>query len=110
MRGNLATDAYPYFAYGHGIYLDQAASDILVQGNLCYHTEGATLYEHYGHRNNVTNNIIALATGGRGQVWQHANGMAPHHTGRESSAQNVIQGGEEVVSRCMVKRFLRSTN
>ena len=62
VRGNHVTDAYPYFEFGHGIYLDQAASEILVIGNLAYHTEGATLYEHYGHLNNVTNNVIALAT------------------------------------------------
>ena len=49
----------------------------MVEGNLAYHTEGGTLYQHYGSQNTIQNNIIALATGGVGLVWQHANGMAP---------------------------------
>lgn len=71
--GNHIHDSYPYFQYGHGIYTDQASSDVVISGNLAHHTEGATMYQHYGHNISITNNIFALATGGVGEVWQHGN-------------------------------------
>ncbi len=71
--GNHIHDSYPYFQYGHGIYTDQASSDVMINGNLAHHTEGATMYQHYGHNISIENNIFALATGGVGEVWQHGN-------------------------------------
>ena len=71
--GNLVHDSYPYYQFGHGIYTDQATSDVVISGNLAHHTEGATMYQHYGHNVTIQNNIFALATGGVGEVWQHGN-------------------------------------
>ena len=41
---------------------DQATSDVRVTGNLAHHTEGGTMYQHYGHNVTIDNNIFALAT------------------------------------------------
>ena len=71
--GNHVHDSYPYYQYGHGIYTDQASSDVVISGNLAHHTEAATMYQHYGHNISITNNIFALATGGVGEIWQHGN-------------------------------------
>ena len=69
---NLVHDIYPYYRFGHGIYLDQACSDVLVEDNLAYYTEGGVFYQHYGLNNTVRSNIFALPTGGVGAVWSHA--------------------------------------
>lgn len=61
-----------YTIYGHGLYLDQAASSIVVEGNLAHHTLAAAMYQHFGRDNLVRNNIFALSTGGYGLVWQAA--------------------------------------
>lgn len=71
--GNHVHDSYPYYRFGHGIYTDQATSDVEISGNLAHHTEGGTMYQHYGHNVTIANNIFALATGGVGEVWQHGN-------------------------------------
>ena len=71
--GNHVHDSYPYYQFGHGIYTDQASSDVVISGNLAHHTEAATMYQHYGHNVSITNNIFACATGGVGEIWQHGN-------------------------------------
>ena len=53
--GNLVHDVYPYFEFGHGIYLDQACSDVVVQNNVAYHTEGAVM---------CTSQSLAIASAG----------------------------------------------
>jgi hypothetical protein len=57
---------------GHGIYLDQAASNIVAEGNIVHDTMHACAYQHFGSNNSFVNNIFALAFGGFGMVAQDA--------------------------------------
>eukprot|EP00039_Didymoeca_costata_P021216 m.343806 g.343806 ORF g.343806 m.343806 type:complete len:812 (+) comp23346_c0_seq1:93-2528(+) len=74
---NNVHDAYPFFKYGHGIYLDQASSDIDVKMNVVHHTEASNFLLHYGVNNTIHNNIFAYATGGYGSVWQNSDPGQP---------------------------------
>ena len=69
---NVIHDIYPYYRFGHGVYLDQACSGVVVDYNVAYHTEGAIFYQHYGRNNSIRSNVFAWPTGGVGAVWQHA--------------------------------------
>jgi len=73
VRHNHVHDSYPFYKYGHGIYLDQASSNVLIEGNLVHNTEAALFLLHYGMNVTVRNNILALSTGGFGHVWQNTN-------------------------------------
>ena len=42
---NKINDIYPYYTYGHGIYLDQASSYINVTKNIVHSTEAAAFYQ-----------------------------------------------------------------
>eukprot|EP00658_Telonema_sp_P-2_P071385 TRINITY_DN60656_c0_g1_i1.p1 TRINITY_DN60656_c0_g1~~TRINITY_DN60656_c0_g1_i1.p1 ORF type:complete len:601 (+),score=87.03 TRINITY_DN60656_c0_g1_i1:575-2377(+) len=86
--GNHVHDAYPYFKYGHGLYLDQASSHIQIQNNLVHHTEAANFLLHYGLNVTVENNIFAFATGGFGSIWQNADPGYPS-SGPESRASHL---------------------
>jgi hypothetical protein len=41
------------------IYTDEGSSDVLIEGNLCHHTNGNAFNQHYGRHNEVRNNIFA---------------------------------------------------
>eukprot|EP01084_Bolivina_argentea_P052712 96819_1 len=71
IENNLVYDIYPYYIYGHGIYLDQASTSILVKNNIIHSTEAAALYQHFGRNNSVRNNIFTFSNGGDfGILWQ----------------------------------------
>jgi hypothetical protein len=60
IRNNLIHDV-TCFGYGAGgIYLDEGSSNILVENNVVYRTETASLMQNYGRDNRVRNNIFAL--------------------------------------------------
>jgi hypothetical protein len=59
IRENVVHDAHPYFMYGHGIYLDEGSSDILIERNWVSRTCSALFMLHYGVNNTVRNNIFA---------------------------------------------------
>ena len=60
IRNNLIHDV-SCFGYGAGgIYLDEGSSDILIENNVVYRTETASLMQNYGRNNTVRNNIFAL--------------------------------------------------
>ena len=56
--------------YGHGVYLDQATSDVVVTGNSLYHTTSAACLQHFGSNNTWTNNVCGLTFGGEGILWE----------------------------------------
>ena len=59
IRENVVHDAHPYFMYGHGIYLDEGSSDIVVERNWVSRTCSALFMLHYGVNNSVRNNVFA---------------------------------------------------
>ena len=69
IRGNLIHDIWDWEeGYGAGgIYPDEGSSDILIEDNVAYRTASGGLTVHYGRRNIVRNNILAL--GRDGQVY-----------------------------------------
>ena len=76
LGGGLSSTCLPwprrcrYTIYGHGIYLDQATSDVVVRGNAVHSCLAAAFYQHFGRNNTITNNVFALSTGGTGLLWQ----------------------------------------
>lgn len=57
-RGNHIHDVTGrHFAWG--VYLDEGASDVLVEGNLVYRTQHGGFHQHYGKDNLVRKNIFA---------------------------------------------------
>lgn len=61
LRGNLIHDIGCYQYGGWGIYPDEGSSEILIEGNLVYRTDGAGFSTHYGRDNWVRNNLFALS-------------------------------------------------
>lgn len=70
IRSNRVHGARAFYKWGHGIYADQACSDVLITGNVVYDTMHAGAYQHFGARNLWTQNIFALAYGGFGQLYE----------------------------------------
>jgi parallel beta-helix repeat protein len=60
IRYNLVHDIGSVVYGGHGIYLDQASSNIVVEKNITYNTTGGGFDQNFGHDNTVRNNIFAL--------------------------------------------------
>jgi len=69
IRGNLIHDILDWAeGYGAGgIYPDEGSSDLVIEDNVVYRTASGGLTVHYGRRNLVRNNILAL--GRDGQVY-----------------------------------------
>jgi parallel beta-helix repeat protein len=63
ISSNLIHDTLPFYVYAHGIYLDQATTNVLVQNNIVYHTWAAAMYQHFGHDNLINNNVFASTKG-----------------------------------------------
>lgn len=74
MNHNVIHSSYPFYTYGHGIYTDQATSDVVLTNNIVYDTLAAGVYQHFGRNNTFTNNIVAFADGGNGELWHAALG------------------------------------
>ena len=60
IRNNLIHDLESSLAKGRGIYLDEAASEILVENNIIYRIKNSGFHLHYGRNNIIRNNIIAF--------------------------------------------------
>eukprot|EP00927_Polykrikos_kofoidii_P061894 TRINITY_DN56718_c0_g1_i1.p1 TRINITY_DN56718_c0_g1~~TRINITY_DN56718_c0_g1_i1.p1 ORF type:complete len:814 (+),score=98.02 TRINITY_DN56718_c0_g1_i1:68-2443(+) len=89
IRSNLVHDTNAFAGFAHGIYLDQATSDVLVTGNVVYKTEHAGFYQHFGARNLITQNIFALATGGQGELME-ADDMYNFGPSNLTFSQNIV--------------------
>jgi hypothetical protein len=61
IRNNLVHDIRSVVYGGHGIYLDEGSSQILVENNIAYGTSGPAFNQNYGKDNIVRNNIFALS-------------------------------------------------
>eukprot|EP00051_Salpingoeca_urceolata_P022554 m.370263 g.370263 ORF g.370263 m.370263 type:complete len:416 (-) comp19991_c0_seq1:192-1439(-) len=87
---NLVHDAYPFFTYGHGIYLDQATSNVDVHHNVVFFTEASGFHQHFGRNNSVYNNVFAYSTGGYGEL-MHANFQVPQKRLRGGKSRVDVQ-------------------
>ena len=58
---NVAADPGEGGYGGWGIYLDEGSSEMLVEKNLAYACGSDSYHLHYGHKNIVRNNILALS-------------------------------------------------
>jgi hypothetical protein len=61
IRYNLIHDIRSVVYGGHGIYLDEGSSQILVEKNIAYGTSGPAFFQNYGKQNIVRNNVFALS-------------------------------------------------
>lgn len=61
LRGNLIHDIGCYHYGGWGIYPDEGTSEVLIESNLVYATDGAGFSTHYGRDNWVRGNVFAGA-------------------------------------------------
>ncbi len=61
IRGNRFHDVNCYSYGGWGIYFDQATTEMLAEGNLCFRCETGGFHQHFGKENRVVNNVFALA-------------------------------------------------
>lgn len=60
IRNNLIHDLDASLAKGRGIYLDEGASEIVVENNIIYRIKNSGFHLHYGRNNIIRNNIIAF--------------------------------------------------
>ena len=65
IRNNLIHDIDGYRYGGWGIYADEGTSEISIEHNVVYGTEGSGFHQHYGRENLIRNNIFAY-----GQTYQ----------------------------------------
>lgn len=65
LRGNRIHDVDCFSYGGWGIYFDQATTEILAEGNICYRCETGGFHQHFGRDNRVINNIFAFAKSGQ---------------------------------------------
>jgi parallel beta-helix repeat protein len=58
LRGNIIEEVHTYMVLDFGIYLDEGASNILVENNHVSRTGSAGFFQHYGQNNMVRNNYF----------------------------------------------------
>lgn len=60
ITNNVIHDVYSYGSDGHGIYLDEGSSGILIKYNFVYKCKSSGFAQHYGRDNEVFNNVFAI--------------------------------------------------
>jgi hypothetical protein len=65
IRHNLIHDVRMFNYGGWAIYLDEGSSQILIEKNICYHTDSEVLQQHYGRENVIRNNIFGFSKFGQ---------------------------------------------
>jgi len=69
LRNNKIHDCMAFTEVAHGIYLDQATVDVLVENNVVYHNKATGFFQHWGQDNVIRNNIFAISTDNFGLMW-----------------------------------------
>ena len=64
LRGNVIYDIRRRNYGGWAIYPDEGSAYILIENNLCHHTQSQTFHQHYGKENIIRNNIFAFGEEG----------------------------------------------
>ena len=64
VRNNLIYNIEKSNYGGWGIYLDEGASHIVVERNICYNMSSQCFHQHYGRENTIRNNIFAFGKEG----------------------------------------------
>jgi parallel beta-helix repeat protein len=71
IRFNKVHDSIAFWEKGHGIYLDEGVSEVLVENNVVYNNMHASFFSHYGRSNIIRNNIFAYSTGDLAVLWHY---------------------------------------
>ncbi|HIK27231.1 MAG: right-handed parallel beta-helix repeat-containing protein [Oscillatoriaceae bacterium SKW80] len=88
IKSNIIHDIEAFNYGGWGIYLDEGASNILVENNLVYRTRDGGFHLHYGRDNVIRNNIFAF-----GKIAQIRRSAAEQHLSFKFE-RNIIYWGE----------------
>ncbi len=109
LRGNLIHDTRCRYYGGQAIYLDEGASYVTVENNICYNVDAGSLQQHFGFMNIVKNNIFDAGEHGCTLHW-----LQEMHTGFVSE-RNILftrnslpvygSSGEDVLADCFCSDY-----
>ncbi len=93
VRGNLVHDIKAYDYGGRGIYTDEGASYVTVEGNVVYNTSHAPCHQHFGKQNTIRNNIFVALSDSPVKL-----GRSEHHTSWIVENNILVSGGKPYYS------------
>ena len=97
IRGNRVHDVSGKEYGGSGIYLDEGASHMLVEGNRVYDTQGPSFNMHYGRENIVRSNVFIAGEEGAVALAKRKRGREPGpNTALNLSANIIVTQGQPV--------------
>ena len=109
LRGNLIHDTRCRYYGGQAIYLDEGASYVTVENNICYNVDAGSLQQHFGFMNVVKNNIFDAGEHGCMLHWRqemHTGFVAERNILFTRNGMAVYgSSGEEVLVDCFTSDY-----